>query len=558
MSSSRKQKDQSPLSESRSIPDMLGGRVRKRRSPSGPSLPAKRMKSAPVESIPKSKVVTLTPQKELVNSVKTPATTPKKTNPTPKKSLPTKSPRQRKLSEMLKLDRQKRFQDTAPSPSIVIGAPHMDSRRPGANSSISSPKRPKAKLTDDKLISLLASPVTRHAPEEEGDKSAQKQPIQQLETSEVTQEAVVKTAQLTSTRVRPAGSEAITYSRSMLPLSYGLLLDMLAGIETAITLLRTRRELSTFAAVRSIVARSSKRDFTFRHLSQLAHIVPEALCVLPPNNTRKTGRDNFILRLDKIESALVNETRSRSLSSVVGGAATRARRRLLHDRLLENVRTQHRAFLDKKEIVSFESNFWHEDFDLESDVLELAAPPLYPISLPKVETPREEGTETEVKKDVTESPTKEVVNISSSPVDEEKKKEELESCIPTSLLERVRARSKVRQELTVAKEMDYRKNPDYIGRLPATMDTIASILRSERRQAFGWTLLVGKISKHHPRQWPGEEIERQLDSIAEIATEWCSKVTLSGPKLRYAFRIVDERKFSTQRAKVVAAQSDHQ
>lgn len=64
--------------------------------------------------------------------------------------------------------------------------------------------------------------------------------------------------------------------------------------------------------------------------------------------------------------------------------------------------------------------------------------------------------------------------------------------------------------------------------------------------------MIARLVKLHPRKWPEEELERQLTSITEIADEWCAKVTLSGPKARFAFRVKNEKKFSSQRAKVVS------
>lgn len=292
---------------------------------------------------------------------------------------------------------------------------------------------------------------------------------------------VTPSSNLVSTRIRPSGSEAIRYSRSMLPSSHLSLLDILAGIETAANLLRTRQEAMTFAAVKTIVAKNSKRDFSFRHLSQLAHLVPEALCVLPSRNPRLASREHLILRLDNVDQSLksADGSANTSFTSAVGGNATRGRRRLLHDRLLEHVREHHDAFLKLKGVTTHESNMWHQDFDLEADVPQLGAPPLYPISTPKptsapVEVVIPKESEASTKAPVVAA--KDAAPVSAgAELQKTDSGDDGESCIPLSLLERVRARSAARNATVLSKNQDYRTNPDYLARLPATMDAVASI-----------------------------------------------------------------------------------
>ncbi len=577
MVNTRSQKDQHSLADSaQTIPAMLGGRVRKRRAPSSATLPLKRAKTTHTNTLPpKAQVASCVtelptpPSGTKSKTVKPPATT---LSNTPSKarngtSRPPKSQRQLRLSEMLKRDRQQRLERSAPPPAFVIAPLHVDAKRPhsrfsstdspsrtfdssvksAVESAPSTPKRLRHKACNDsQLISLLSSPVTRHPPT--SSRSETVIPVDRTKSERVV-DSFVTASSLASTRVRSSGSEAIAYSPALLPVGHVLLLDIFSGIETAVNLLRTRHEFTTFGAVRSVVAKSSKRDFTFRHLSQLAHIVPEALSVLPPRNSRLTGRDHLILRLDDVGDKSSAEANVSAVASKVGGAATRARHRLLHDRLLQHVREHHESFLKKRGVTSFESNFWHQEFDLEVHVPQLGAPPLYPSPLPK--TRQEPVKSTEATKACDLRLKQKAVDEAGKSKAEEKENDRLESCIPTGLLERVRARSQARNEMVMAKEADYRTKPEYFARLPATMDTISAILRTGKRQAFGWAMLVMRLRKEHPKHWDAKEIERQLDSIAEHAPEWCRKVTLSGPKLRYAFRIVDERKFAKQRAKVV-------
>lgn len=560
MSSNRGQKDHPQPDQGTTVSAMLGGRVRKRRIGMASELPSKRAKTATTvvpAPIPKAKVApsSATPAEPKPTAEPSPA----KTN-TPGSS---KSMRQLRLSELLKRDRQRRFQLTAPPPRIIRTEPHMDSRRPRPYSGASS--TPTKRIEQDASLKskvLPNSPVTHRSAtptKPPVPRDVKHLPIPTKLGQTESEISFVTSSSLASTRIRSSGSEAIIYSRAMLPASHTLLLDIFAGIETATTLLRTRKELSTFASVRPIVANSSKRQFTFRHLSQLAHLVPEALCVLPCRNPRLTGRDHLILRLDNVEADKLDKASKKSFASFVGGNATRTRRRLLHDRLLQHVREHHSVFLEKKGITSHESHMWHDDFDLESDVPQLGAPPLYPVSPPttkdesKARPSANEPIVVPKRASPRVVPPTEVKSNEKESVDRSSTPESDSSCIPTSLLEKVRARSRARNEMAEAKAADYRTKPDYIERLPGTMDTVASIFRADKRHAFGWNQLVMRLVKQHPRNWPEDEIERQLNSIVDLATEWCSKVKLGGSKVRFAFRILDEKKFTAQRAKVVAS-----
>lgn len=561
--SARREKMGEPLPDkANTIPAMLGGRVRKRRMSMAGELPSKRVKtSTTIAPAPMAKVAPALVHAAPAESERAlAASSAKPTTPSSSKSV-----RQLRLSEMLKRDRQKRFELSAPAPSIIRAEPHMDTRRPSSSFAPSTPTKRAVRSKFSSTEAFLSSPVSRHPPTPTKPPALSTvKPLtvaSKLGQTEV-EFSYVSSSSLASTRIRASGSEAITYSRAMLPSAHALLLDIFLGLETAVTLLRTRKELSTFAAVKSIVARSSKRQFTFRHLSQLAHLVPEALCVLPSRNARLSGRDHLILRLDDVNADVLDRPTKKSLSSFIGGNATRTRRKLLHDRLLEHVREHHTAFLKKLGVTSYESHMWHQDFDLETHVPQLGAPPLYPVSPPTSKDqsntlPPTPKTKVVLKQAVPDLQSSEVTNAADNEPENGSSNADSDdaACIPASLLEKVRARSRVRNDMAEEKAKDYRTNPDYIARLPATMDTIASIFRSDRRSAFGWSQLVARLVKLHPRKWAEDEIERQLNSIAETATEWCAKVKLGGTKVRFAFRLLDEKKFASQRLKVAASLS---
>lgn len=475
--------------------------------------------------------------------------------PTPSNPVVTAQKRKWRLSEILERDREARKSRTQGAPAFVLLAPHMDSRRPeaqpGRQAIMPVVKTEKKKRSlkqvrfwsgDDTVIAKEPLPST---------------PCIYAKTS------APKRSVRDSTSV--SGGEAILYSRDMLPKSHVLLLDVLIGLESAMSLLKTRKTLPTVGAVREIVRRSTRRDFTLRILSQLAHIVPEAIVVLPgvaSQTSRKRPSDGWIVRLDDVDLGEdgqgKNEKQKGVSSSVLGDSATRIRRSILHKRLLQHVREHHALFLKKRSISRHQSELWHEDFDLEVDVEELPAPPLYPEEV--------QNTVNATKKDqsprlpTADEPSFAIVteydeNIPQEEAEKDTTVNDGEECIPLSLLEKVRARSRAREVHTAKLNVEKSTNRSLLSRLPVTMDTICSVLRGERRTAMGWSQLLGKVEKLHPKKWPKEDLDRQVDAIATLGSEWCKKVELKSSRGGFAFRVHSEASFVKARSMVCSTTS---
>lgn len=387
------------------------------------------------------------------------------------------------------------------------------------------------------------------------------------------------TADALGTRVHGAasvpGGEALLYSRSMLPESHQLLLDVLNGIEAAVSLLKTRKTLPTIASVGEIVRRSTRRECSLRIISQLAHIVPEAIAVLPglPGNVSlKRPSDSFIIRLDDVDrndetGVRKKENDSNLKMSTLGTCAARLRRSLLHNRLLEHVRVNHMAFLRQRGIKNYSREVWHSNFDVERHVPELPAPPLYPVVL------RQKSKESSVR--VTEAngdtgadgsiPENVVVNgdTTCTALDEKSEDEKNEGgdndeddgCIPYSLLEKVRARKRTRELHESKVEEEKSTNTSLLSKLPCTMDTICTVLRGERRSAMGWSQLLDRVEKLHPRKWPKEDLDKQFIAITTLGSDWCKRVELKSSRGGYAFRVVSESNFAKARAAVCATKT---
>lgn len=340
-----------------------------------------------------------------------------------------------------------------------------------------------------------------------------------------------------------SGAEAILYSRSMLPQSHLLLLDVLVALESAIALLKTRRTLPTVAAVGEIVRNSTRREFTIKILSQLAHIVPEAVAVLPglrstQHSKRRSSR--FIVRLDEVDPAdLKSDEKS----------AARIRRSLLHKRLLDHVREHHTKFLEKEGIKRYTAEVWHPSFDLQKDVEELLAPPLYPEVIPAI------PVTVEKKVDASNSTSKEAVNKEYDATADPQPSEDAsdsEDCLPAGLLQKVRARSKAKDAHEANVEIEKTTNRSLLSKLPCTMDTICTVLRGGRRSAMGWSQLISKVEKLHPKKWIREDLEVQFNAIVDLGSAWCKKIELKSSRGGFAFRVISDASFGQARSKVSA------
>lgn len=434
-----------------------------------------------------------------------------------------------RLSELLKKEREKRTNISQASPSFVFEAPHMDSRRPdnvsgdGKRASMPvgsvEPPRKKTKLSP---TSIKYNTGSRVSP---------------------------------SSTVHHPGGDALVHDRSLLPKSHLLLLDVLQGLESAITLLRTRQTRTTISAVREIVSRSTRRTFTLRILSQLAHIVPEAVTVLPGINRDprlKRSSDNLIVRLDDC-SAKPEESSNGNVSSVLGGSGARIRRSLLHKRLLSHVREHHVRFLQEKKVTRYSGNIWHPEFDPDAYVPDLPAPPLYPIRL-EAAKPTAFDKKIDDRIDHGKAAGKKAQDNSqcSDESAQNVKEDSSDLGIPSTLLERVRARELERSRKAAVAEVKQATNQSLLTKLPCTMDTVLSVLRGERRSAIGWLQLLSKLEKQHPKKWERSDLESQLTAITDLATGWCKKVELKSSRGGYAFRIISPGQFVAARKAVCA------
>jgi DNA replication factor CDT1 like/DNA replication factor Cdt1 C-terminal domain len=344
---------------------------------------------------------------------------------------------------------------------------------------------------------------------------------------------------MASAKISASGAEALRFDRSLLPVLHNTLMDMLQGLEQALNLLAIRRTTPEFCAVKPIVSSVAKRTFTVKHLSQLAAIIPEAVAILPPTtrvplDSRKINRrsDHLVIRLDDVEESDSHCQRSQNR---LEPAAARARRGLLHTRLLAHVQSCHSGFLRRESHV-YEGLLWHKAFDLERHVADIPAPPLYPEAPPaEVRTicsSRPEKLAAEDDSICIQS------NLPSTP-------RTLSAVIPKSLLDRVRARE--------AAQLKRDANSQAAGerlllqRLPDTMDAVRSLLSGSRRSAIGWSSLIGAVVKSHPSNWDAEEVENQLNSLTTVASSWCEKKALPGPRGGFAFRVVNESEFAKAR-----------
>lgn len=465
--------------------------------------------------------------------------------------------RKHRLSEILKKERESRLQRSQGAPAFIFQPPHMDTRRPQSSTAFGGlpPKQPVNTKTEAYKAASFWS-----GDEKEGAKES----VRRINCS------YNVTADAPGTRTHGAapvpGGEALLYSRSMLPVSHQQLLDVLTGIETAVSLLKTRKTLPTIASIGEIVRRSTRRECNLRIISQLAHIVPEAIAVLPGlpgcvSSKRPSG--SFILRLDDVNQKDETElgkkdSDSNSKVSTLGTCAARLRRSLLHNRLLGHVRENHMRFLRQRGIKNHNREVWHSDFNLERHVPELPAPPLYPVVLDhKSKESSEKSTKASEDTEAERSTAENVLaneDMTCAALDEksESADDEDDGCIPHALLEKVRARKRTRELHESKAEEEKITNTSLLSKLPCTMDTICTVLRGERRSAMGWSQLLDQVGKVHPRKWPKEDLDKQFIAITTLGSTWCKRVELKSSRGGYAFRVVSESNFAKARAAVCA------
>lgn len=465
--------------------------------------------------------------------------------------------RKHRLSEILKKEREARRQRSQGTPAFVFQAPHMDTRRPQSSTVFGAlpPKQPSSTNAKAGKASSLQGSDTREDVEAFGRRSSS--------TYNVTADAP---GIRTSGSASVPGGEALLYSRSMLPGSHQLLLDLLSGLETAVSLLKTRKVLPTISSIAEIVRRSTRRECSLRIISQLAHVVPEAVAVLPglPGmSPSKRSSDNFIIRLDDVDQKGGAETRKEDSQdtrvSKLGTSAARLRASLLHNRLLGHVRENHTRYLRQRGIKNYNREVWHPDFDLESHVPELPAPPLYPIVLPqKCEKAQETSPKAKAGARAEDGTVENVVeNEDTCPALDEKSgsADENEGCIPRDLLERVRARKKAREVHESRVEEEKLANTSLLSKLPCTMDTICTVLRGERRSAMGWSQLLDRVEKVHPKKWSKDDLDKQFVAIATLGNDWCKRIELKSSRGGYAFRVISESNFAKARATVCSTKT---
>lgn len=441
-----------------------------------------------------------------------------------------------RLSEILKKERDTRRMKKFAQPSFVLATPHMDSRRP----STTKKAEPKSFSSGEKR---------ELEPKTKGKMTKAKSQASSV-SAVLSAEPVLSNAFSSSV----PGGDALLYDRCMLPKSYALVLDTLVALETAVALVRVRKMRPTVGALRDIVARSTRRDFTVKVLSQLAHLVPEAVAVLPgPKATFNPKRpsDNLIVRLDKVDEERRADENGGRIASSLGNTPARLRRSLLHKRLLQKVRKHHEDFLEEISATRYKGDIWHPEFDLEK-VSDLPAPPFYTSEKSRERVRQVKRVRFDLPDSTTLDASQEQDDDTSPDEDEG---DEAEGCIPRSLLERVRARSEAHKKQESKMNEEKTRNEGLLSKLPDTMDSIFVVMRNEKRFAMGWQQLILKLEKLHPKKWTRTDLEKQLDAIALLATEWCKKVELRSSKGGYAFRVVSEAAFGRSREKVVSTKS---
>ena len=160
-----------------------------------------------------------------------------------------------------------------------------------------------------------------------------------------------------------------------LPLNYRILLEIFRTCDDAMSMLHYRKDTATFEKVQKIVERAIRRQFTMRHLEQIAWIYPEA----------------YTFKLDQFRDygAPLHEKKYHLLITANFEGDTLLpsllveRRTVMYDRLVKQVKKYHKEFLlsldPPIEIDDLKLTCWHGQFNLKAvpdiETKELPKPP---------------------------------------------------------------------------------------------------------------------------------------------------------------------------------------
>lgn len=265
------------------------------------------------------------------------------------------------------------------------------------------------------------------------------------------------------------------------------------------------------------IEQSTQRQFEKRHLALILAVFPEAYTV--SMQRQKHGSQTSF---GKIESAqLVIEGNLKVNTLAEQNAVLFDRRVEFHRRLLDMVKKQHAAFLDKSSKPWDNKKAWHAEFPLSKcfDII--------PAALPEAPVLIDSPLSSATNKANLESL---LLGSSHQLVEREKMLKRLQSNSAASemdgvnmgTLARVRMQEKI-SSVEESAEFKARQRRKYLLEgLPLLCDMIWSLFSSQDRSTMQLDTLVDILSKSHKKvSITRDDISEQLTLLVDLAPSWC-------------------------------------
>lgn len=287
-----------------------------------------------------------------------------------------------------------------------------------------------------------------------------------------------------------------------------------------------RNETITFKKIKPAVQELLRKNFTLQYLEQIQNIYPEAY-TFAQEKIRSFG-----MKQEQYE-LVVTPTVSREEKSGerMGAGLLLDRRNKLHKLLIEKVKDYHHEFLMNLEqplnIPKEKLTRWHPEFDLEK-VTEIERTPLPEApNADKLSTAKDVLTKAQDMFNCNPRMEKALKRLaeykekhSNDPPIIPEPKESILKGIPSSLLEKVRARqaAKALEVMTRAPEKD--KEAEKYAQLPDLAKYTRNIFVSERKSVLPLETVINKLNNSFRSSFTASQLESLLRLLGSLLPGW--------------------------------------
>lgn len=341
---------------------------------------------------------------------------------------------------------------------------------------------------------------------------------------------------------------ALATSSTSLPLPhhYRFLSELFRGMETVVALLFNRNEKITFTKLKPSVQEMLKRTFNEKHLAQIKHLVPDFY------NFEVQKVKNFSATSQKEAYELIITPNFPNDIKIMNPTVLLERRRYFFDTLLQLVKKHHAQFLQRLDppmvIPDEKLSRWHPEFEIEKvPEVECAKLPEMPNvekfssaqdvlakarELFKCNTKMERALEklaqakarglTDNEKTVTGITDNDKPSTStqtSQPSQVTLINPALRN-LPTSLLEKVKAKQAAKALEAMTRSSDYDKKYLIYSRLTDLARTLRNIFVTERKNVLALNIILSKLESSFKANISASDLQRDIKTLTESIPEW--------------------------------------